>query len=58
MISSINEFQKLFPNMVNFRDFIKIKSLENWNCEYVSLTKEVGYWIADSPFYEIGRAHV
>jgi len=54
MISSINDFTILKPSMVRFNDLIKIKSLDDWEYEYVSLDKGIGYWIADSPFYGDG----
>lgn len=54
MITSINDFKILHPNVVNFKDYIKVKSLEDWEYEYVPIDKNHGYWIADSPFYGNG----
>lgn len=54
MITSINDFKILSPNITNFRDIVKIKSLNDWDCEYFPLEKGIGYWIAESPFYENG----
>lgn len=54
MITSINDFTILNPSMVKFKDFIKVKSLKDWDYEYFPLEKGYGYWIADSPFYDNG----
>jgi hypothetical protein len=54
MITSINNFTILNPSIVNFKDLIKIKSLEDWEYEYVHIENGYGYWIADCPFYEDG----
>lgn len=48
----IPNFKRCYPNSYQFKDIIKIKSLKNWNVEYVKLTDKIGYWISDSPFYE------
>lgn len=54
MISSISDFRILYPSMVNFAKIIKVKSFKDWEYEYIPLSKTVGYWIADSPFYGDG----
>lgn len=54
MINSISNFNQLYPNMVNFDNIIKVKPLKDLEYEYVSLDKNVGYWITESPFYDDG----
>lgn len=49
-----HNFKRCYPNANQFRDVIKVKSLEDWKVEYVQLDKEIGYWISDSPFYGDG----
>lgn len=54
MINSINDFKVLSPSIVDFKNQIKIKNVDDWEFEYVSLSKNVGYWIAEAPFYDDG----
>jgi hypothetical protein len=45
----IPHFKRCYPTVDKFRDIIKVKSLEDWDVQYVN-----GYWIAESPFYDDG----
>jgi hypothetical protein len=48
------EFKRCYPDANSFNKIIKLKPVEEWKTEYVKLTDEIGYWIAESPFYEDG----
>ncbi len=48
------EFKKCFPDANNFKKYIKLKTLDDWKVEYIKLDKEIGYWIAENPFYDDG----
>ena len=54
MITSIHQFKNLYPNMVEFDNLIKVRSVDDLEYEYVALDKRVGYWITESPFYDNG----
>lgn len=47
-------FKKCFPDANNFSKHIRLKSLQDWKVEYIKLDKEIGYWIAENPFYDDG----
>jgi len=47
-------FITCYPDANSFKDVIRIKSLEDWHVEYVPLSENAGYWIADNPFYDDG----
>jgi hypothetical protein len=48
------EFRFCNPDANTFDQEIKLKLLEDWKVEYVSLTDSTGYWIADNPFQADG----
>ena len=48
------DFKVCYPDANNFSKVIKIKKLEDWNVEYVKLDADLGYWIAENPFYDNG----
>ena len=48
------KFNVCYPDANEFDHVIKIKSLEEWNVEYVPLDKDIGYWVADNPFQNNG----
>jgi hypothetical protein len=47
-------FKTCYPDANNFKKIIKIKKLDDWKIDYVKLDKDIGYWIADNPFYDNG----
>jgi hypothetical protein len=47
-------FRYCYPDANEFDSVIKIKSYDDWNIEYVKLTDDIGYWIADNPFLDDG----
>lgn len=50
----IPHFNRCNPTEDKFNDVVKLKTLQDWNIEYVELDHGIGYWIADNPFYENG----
>ena len=48
------DFKVCYPDANNFSKVLKLKNLDEWKCEYVKLTNEHGYWIADQPFKDDG----
>lgn len=50
----MNRFKVCYPDANNFNKVIKIKSVDTWRCEYVPLTSEIGYWVAEHPFEDDG----
>lgn len=50
----VPNFKRCYPNANEFKKIIRIKSLSDWQIEYVQLDRELGYWIAESPFYDNG----
>jgi hypothetical protein len=48
------DFKFCNPDANSFDKEILIKSLEEWNVEYVELSSQTGYWIADTPFKNDG----
>ena len=50
----IPHFKRCYPDANHFNQIIKVKSLNDWNIEYHDFGSNIGYWIADNPFYEDG----
>jgi hypothetical protein len=48
------DFKVCYPDANNFNKVLKLKPLDSWQTEYVKLTKDVGYWIAEDPFVDDG----
>ena len=48
------DFKRCYPDANSFDKVLKLKPLENWKVEYVPLTNDVGYWVAEDPFYDDG----
>lgn len=48
------DFKFCNPDANSFNKEILIKSLEEWNVEYIKLSDNTGYWIADNPFKDNG----
>ena len=51
---SLDDFQILNPLDSSFEHEIRVKSLQDWNYEYIDFGKGVGYWRTESPFYGDG----
>lgn len=50
----MNRFKVCYPDANNFNRVIKVKKLDDWNTQFVPLEKNIGYWIAEQPFYDDG----
>lgn len=50
----MNKFKICYPDANTFDQVIKLKSLDDWNVEYVPLAHDIGYWIAEDPFLDNG----
>jgi hypothetical protein len=48
------EFKRCYPDANSFDKVLKLKPLSEWQTEYVRLTDDIGYWVAESPFYNDG----
>ena len=48
------DFKVCYPDANNFDKVLKLKTLDEWNCEYIKLTDEIGYWVAEDPFKDDG----
>ena len=48
------DFKFCNPDANSFNKEILIKSLKEWNVEYIKLSDNTGYWIADNPFKDNG----
>lgn len=48
------EFKRCYPDANEFKDVIKVKSLDDWGIEYIQLSDTIGYWMAENPFYGNG----
>tara|TARA_B110000503_G_C7150581_1_gene414966 strand:+ start:1483 stop:2271 length:789 start_codon:yes stop_codon:yes gene_type:complete len=48
------QFNFCNPDANSFNNTILVKSLSNWNVEYVPLTDLTGYWIGDNVFLDDG----
>jgi|TARA_B110000503_G_scaffold88526_1_gene134214 hypothetical protein len=44
------DFNFCTPDANSFDKEMLVKTIEEWNVEYVALTEKTGYWIADNPF--------
>lgn len=44
------DFKVCYPDANNFDKVLKLKSVDEWNVEYVKLTDATGYWVAEQPF--------
>lgn len=54
MINSIHDFKIFNPNYLDFPKEIRVKHIDDWKYEYFKLTDNIGYWLAESPFYDDG----
>lgn len=50
----MNQFKFCYPDANNFNKIIKLKTLDDWNVEYIKLDKNLGYWVGEAPFYDNG----
>lgn len=48
------EFKRCYPDANSFDKVLKLKNLSEWKAEYVPLSSDIGYWIAESPFHNDG----
>ncbi len=44
------DFKVCYPDANHFSEVIKLKKLSNWQREFISLDKDIGYWVAEHPF--------
>lgn len=44
------KFKVCYPDANHFSEVIKLKKLSAWQREFVSLDKDIGYWVAEHPF--------
>jgi len=47
-------FKFCYPDANTFDKIIKVKALKDWKYDYVELAPDVGYWVAEAPFYDDG----
>ncbi len=47
-------FKTCYPDANNFSKIIKIKNIKDWQVEYIKLDDDIGYWVAEHPFYDNG----
>jgi hypothetical protein len=48
------DFKICYPDANTFNKVIKLKTLDEWNCEYTKLDHNIGYWLCEHPFKDDG----
>lgn len=50
----MTDFKRCYPDANSFDKVLKLKPLSEWKIEYIPLSDDIGYWLADDPFYDNG----
>lgn len=48
------DFKICYPDANNFNKVIKLKTLDEWEYEYIKLDRNIGYWVCEQPFKDDG----